>query len=57
MEEGEREEKFLPSVWLGARHEEISFRFGLLDLIEDPRECGFKTFWRLRGNFDVVLQY
>ena len=57
MEEGQREEEFLPSLWFGARHEEISFRFGLLDLIEDPRECGFKTFWRLRGNFDVVLQY
>jgi hypothetical protein len=47
MEEGEREEEFFPSVWLSAGHEEISFRFGLLDLIEDPHECGFETFGRL----------
>ena len=56
MEEGQREEEFLPSLWFGARHEEISFRFGLLYLIEDPHERGLKTFGRLRGDFDVVLQ-
>ena len=56
MEEGESEEEFLPSVRLGARHEKVSFRLCLLDLIEDSHERGLKTFRGLRRDFDIVLQ-